>query len=60
MTDLEASICQAIELEYSTTLHLLCQWHVSQTFKKQFAYLSKRKSGTAKLLYNHIIDSIYC
>jgi len=23
-------------------------------------YLSKRKSGTSKLLYNHIIDSIYC
>ena len=28
--------------------------------KKHFVFLSKRRSGASKLLYNHIIDSIYC
>jgi len=31
-----------------------------QNLKKHFVYLSKRKSAASKMLYNHIIDAIYC
>jgi hypothetical protein len=60
MTDFDASMCQAIETVYSKTTHLLCQWHMMQNLKKHFVYLSKRRSACSKLLYNHIIDAIYC
>lgn len=60
MTDFDASMCAAIESVYSPkTTHLLCQWHMMQNFKKHFVYLSKRKACASKMLYNHIIDSIY-
>lgn len=60
LTDFDASMCAAIESVFSTrTQHLLCQWHMMQNFKKHFVYLSKRKTATSKLLYNHIMDSIF-
>jgi hypothetical protein len=60
MTDFDSSMCQAIEQTYSKTTHMLCQWHMMQNFKKHFMHLSKRKTGHSKLLYNHIMDTIFC
>lgn len=59
ITDFDSSMCKAIEDVFIKTTHLLCQWHMQNNFKKHFVYLSKRKTCTAKLLYNHIIDSIF-
>jgi hypothetical protein len=39
--------------------HLLCQWHMMQNFKKHFIFLTKRKTASSKLLYNHILDLIF-
>ena len=59
MTDFDSSMCGAIEATFSKTQHLLCQWHMMQNFKKHFVYLSKRKNAHSKMLYNHIMDSIF-
>ena len=58
VSEFDNSMCLAAEGLQSQ--HLLCQWSLLQTFKKHFSYLSKRKSPTAKLLYNHIVDCIFC
>ena len=60
MTDFDSSMCQAIESTFRSTTHMLCQWHMMQNFKKHFVHLSKRKTGHSKLLYNHIMDTIFC
>lgn len=60
MTDYDTDMSQAIEMAFDNTTHMICQWHMLQHFKKTFVYLSKRKSANSKLLYNHIVDTIFC
>ena len=60
VTDFDVPMCTAIEITYIKSTHLLSQWHMMQHLKKHFIYLQKRKSSTSKLLFNHIIDAIYC
>ena len=59
MTDFDSAMCSAIETTLHNSTHLLCQWHMMQNFKKHFVYLSKRKHAHSKMLYNHIMDSIF-
>lgn len=60
ITDFDIPMCSAIEKVYIRSNHFLSQWHMLQHLRKHFTYLAKRKSSTSKLLYNHIIDAIYC
>ena len=60
LTDFDSSMCAAIESVFSETVHLLCQWHFMQNLKKHFVYLSKRKHANSKMMYNHLMDCIFC
>eukprot|EP00347_Sterkiella_histriomuscorum_P023960 403332789 len=55
LTDFDASMCGAIERAFKNSVHLLCQWHMQQNFKKRFLFLKRIHQGQAKLLYKYIV-----
>jgi hypothetical protein len=57
LTDFDPSMSGAIEKTLPNTVHLLCQWHMQQNFKKHFLYLSKSKGPGAlekRYLYRYL------
>ena len=58
LTDFDSNLWHGIERSLNTSIHLLWQFNIRHYFRKQFSYLSKRKSASANLLFRHIIETI--
>ena len=58
-TDFDPAMCHGIEKTFNKTLHLLCQWHMKQNFKKNFLELKSMKSFEARELRHAIISLIF-
>ena len=48
MTDHDLAIEAVMKAEYNDITHLLCKWHVAQSFLKNFSYLSANNCGSLK------------
>lgn len=61
LTDFDGAVSGAIERRWSSSQHLLCQWHMQQNFKKHFMYLTKlRNTGglLPKKLYKILVGDL--
>ena len=59
LTDFDPSMWHGIERIFKNTTHMLWQWHMMCNFKRHFFFLTKKKDGASKILFQKIIDTIF-
>ena len=56
VTDQDLALSAVLNKQYPTIIHLLCQWHIQQNFKKHFSYL---QTMNLKSVYERIMELPY-
>lgn len=56
VSDHDLALETVIDTDYQNVLHILCQWHIKQSFIKNFTYLSTMNLGAIK---EQILDLIW-